>query len=274
MRTKYLLLTFPLIGLLGCWSFTSSADGQSPGETQEQQAAEPAQHPLVPALEAAYKCRDHFAQNIRDYTCTMVKRERLNDKLAEHEYMFVKIRHEPMSVYMYFLGPEAVKGREVIYYPAANNENLIAHEGSGLKAKFGAVSLKPTSMLAMQGNRYPISEIGMANLAKRLIEVGEVDKQYGECDVKFFKGAKVSGRTATCVQVMHPVPRREFRYHMARVFIDDEFNVPIRFEAYDWPQEQGGPPVLLEEYTYLNLKFNNGFTDGDFDTQNPNYSFK
>ena len=38
---------------------------------------------------------------------------------------------------------------------------------------------------------------------------------------------------------------------------------------YDW----SGKPQLLEEYTYLNLKLNNGFTDADFDVRNPNYQF-
>ncbi len=30
----------------------------------------------------------------------------------------------------------------------------------------------------------------------------------------------------------------------------------------------------MEEYTYLNLKLNNGFTDADFDIKNPNYKFR
>ncbi len=34
--------------------------------------------------------------------------------------------------------------------------------------------------------------------------------------------AKVNGRVCSCVQVVHPVPRRNFRFHLARVFIDDE----------------------------------------------------
>ena len=36
----------------------------------------------------------------------------------------------------------------------------------------------------------------------------------------------------------------------------------------------GAEPELMEEYTYLNLKLNNGFTDADFDIKNPNYRFK
>jgi hypothetical protein len=111
------------------------------------------------------------------------------------------------------------------------------------------------------------------NLAKRLVEVAEHDKQFGECDVNFYPNAKVNGRICTCVQVSHPVPRRNFRFHLARVFIDDELTIPIRYEAYDWPQEAGGQPVLLEEYTYMNVKTNNGFTDADFDPKNTAYKF-
>ena len=202
-----------------------------------------------------------------------MKRERIDGKLGEHEYMFAKIRSQPFSVYLYFLGPDSVKGQEVIYVAGHNDGNMLAHAGSGVRAMVGTVSLKPQSMLAMTGNRYPITEIGVENLAKRLVEVAEHDKQFGECDVNFYPNAKVNGRICTCVQVAHPVPRRNFRFHLARVFIDDELTIPIRYEAYDWPQEAGGQPVLLEEYTYMNVKTNNGFTDADFDPKNTAYKF-
>jgi hypothetical protein len=47
-----------------------------------------------------------------------------------------------------------------------------------------------------------------------------------------------------------------------------------RYEAYDWPQQQGGKPILTEEYTYVNLKINNNFTDADFDENNPAYGYR
>ena len=230
-------------------------------------------HPLVPALELAQKGLGNMTANIQDYSCTVVKRERVDNVLREHEYMFAKIRQRPFSVYLYFLGPDAVKGQEVIYVSGANDGNMLAHAGSGVRAMVGTVSLKPQSMLAMQGNRYPVTEIGMENLARRLVEVAEHDKQFGECEVNFYPNAKVNGRVCTCVQVVHPVPRRNFRFHLARVFIDDELTLPIRYEAYDWPQEAGGPPVLMEEYTYMNVKINQGFTDADFDPKNSAYKF-
>jgi len=57
------------------------------------------------------------------------------------------------------------------------------------------------------------------------------------------------------------------------VAISKELNLPIRYEAYDWPHEKRDEPPLVEEYTYLKLKLNNGFSDRDFDVRNPNYNF-
>jgi outer membrane lipoprotein-sorting protein len=128
--------------------------------------------------------------------------------------------------------------------------------------------------MAMEGNRYPITQIGVANLTHRLIEVAEHDKKYGECDVQFRKGAKVNDRVCTIIEVTHPIPRRNFLFHKAIVYVDDELNVPIRYEAYSWPKTPGGPPTLDEEYTYINLKTNVGLTDADFDIHNPSYHFK
>jgi len=230
-------------------------------------------HPLEPALELAQRGLANLQATIKDYSCTMVKRERIDGKLGEHEYMFLKVRQQPFSVYLYFMAPDTVKGQEVLYVAGQNDGNMLAHAGSGVRAMVGTVSLKPSSMLAMQGNRYAITEIGVENLAKRLVEVAEHDKQFGECEVNFFPNAKVNGRICTCVQVVHPVPRRNFRFHLARVFIDDELMIPIRYEAYDWPQETGGQPILMEEYTYMNVKVNQGFTDLDFDPKNTAYKF-
>jgi hypothetical protein len=236
-------------------------------------AAQPNEHPLMPALRWAYDGLGNI-DKIQDYSATMIKREQLNGKLLDYEQYFIKVRHRPLSVYLYFLTPAGVRGQEVIYVEGKNNGNMWAHT-VGLRDKLvGTVSIAPTGPIAMQNNRYPMTEIGILNLTRRLVEVGEKDSKYGECEVKFLKGAKVNDRICTCIQVVHPVARRNFLFNIARIFVDDEINVPIRYEAYDWPKEDGGQPQLLEEYTYANLKLNNGFTDADFDIKNPAYKFR
>ncbi len=237
-------------------------------------AALPNEHPLMPVLRWATAGLAQMQANVRDYSATLVKRERVSGKLNDYEYLFVKIRQKPFSVYMYFLGPANLKGREVIYVDGQNNGNLWAHTTGVQDTLVGTLSLKPDGMIAMQGQRYPLTEIGLVNLTHRLIEVGQKDANYGECEVKFFPGAKINNRLCTCIQATHPVPRRNFLYHLARIFVDDELNIPIRYESYDWPKERGAAPDLLEEYTYLNLKVNQGFSDSDFDIHNRNYRFR
>ncbi len=231
----------------------------------------PDEHPLMPALRWAQSGQRELEQ-LADYSATLVKQERINGKLCEHEFMFVKVRHQPFSVYMRFLAPNKLKGQEVIYVEGANDGKLAAH-GTGMAKVVGTLNLDPTSMLAMRGNLYPITELGVLNLVRRLLVIGERDAQYGECEVKFHPGATIEERACTCIEVMHPVPRRNFLFHIARIYVDDELNIPVRYEAYNWPEKEGGRPVKTEEYTYLNLKLNNGFTDADFDIRNPNYEF-
>ena len=227
----------------------------------------------MPALRWAKQGLAEFTK-VQDYSCTLVKRERIDGTLGEHEYIFVKVRHQPFSVYTYFLGPARVKGQEAIYVDGSNDGSLLAH-GNGIKHRLiGTVTLKPTSTLAMSGNRYPITEMGMRRLLERLLEIGSNDVKYGECTVNWIQGAKVNNRTCTCIQVTHPVPRRNFLFHLARIYVDDEMQLPIRYEAYDWPAPGTSQPQLNEEYTFLNVKINNGFTEADFSTENPSYGFK
>ncbi|NIL97154.1 MAG: DUF1571 domain-containing protein [Planctomycetales bacterium] len=230
-------------------------------------------HPLEPVLAYAHDGLARIDREIQDYTCTLIKRERVDGELLEREYLYAKVRHKPFSVYLYFLAPHAKKGQEVIYVDGRYNNKLCAHAGSGPRALIGKVFLPPEGMLAMTDNRYPITYFGFRTLIKRLIEVGEHDLAYGECEVAQFENAKLNGRPCSVIQVKHPVPREEFRYHLARVFIDAEMQIPVRLTAYEWPEKEGRPPKLVEEYTYVNVKLNQGLTDLDFDYSNEKYRF-
>jgi len=240
------------------------------------------EHPLDPALRIAYSSLKNIRANVRDYTAILIKRELVNGQLGDYEYMGVKIRNRkvadgkiavPFSVYMAFLKPETIKGREVIYVENANNGNLVAHEG-GMKGRFlPTVELPPNGMMAMRNQRYPITELGIENLVAKLIEKGERDRQHGECNVRFIQGVKIGKRECTVLSVEHPVKRSYFDFYRAEIFIDNEYQIPVRYCAYDWPTTPGGKGQVMEEYTYQNIKLNVGLTAKDFDRNNPRYKF-
>jgi hypothetical protein len=228
---------------------------------------------LEEALDLARRVAANLEENVRDYTATVLKQERLGRELGPLEVCTVKIREKPFSAYMYFLAPENLKGQEALYVQGANDGKMFGHAGSGIRALAGTVQIPPNGPIAMLGQRYPITELGIANLTRRLIEVGEHDLKYGERYVWLDKNAKVGDRSCTSITVMHPVRRKAFIFHIARIFVDNELMVPVHYEAYDWPDKAGDPPVLLERYTYTNLKLNPGLTDADFDPKNPQYNF-
>jgi hypothetical protein len=246
---------------------------QAAGAAPQLGPSQASEHPLMSTLRWAYSGLSNI-EKIQDYSATLAKRERIGGKVLDYEYMFIKVRHQPFSVYMYFMGPAELKGQEVLFVKGQNGESMLAH-GVGMKnTMFGTVKLRPDGPIAMRNERYPLTELGILNMTRRLVEVGEKDVKYGECEVKYYEGAKINNRVCTCIEVIHPVPRRNFLFHLARIFVDKDYNVPIRYESYDWPREKGAAPELMEEYTYLNLKLNNGFTDADFDAKNPNYKFR
>ena len=152
---------------------------------------------------------------------------------------------------------------------------MLVARGEGWKKRFGAITLDPLGKLAMDGQKYPITKVGLRNLTAELIEVAQSDIKYGECEVKTKHGVKIrtrpdrEPRVTTMIEAMHPVPRKNFRYYRVRIFIDNEYRVPIRYASWLWPSQPGGKPELEEEYTYADLKINNGFTEFDFSQENP-----
>ena len=242
-----------------------------------------ASHPLDPALEMARQAQSLIQATIADYTCTIVKQERIKGVLGDMEFMEAKIRNrkiengkvvQPLSVYLKFVKPKGTEGREVVWIEGKNNNKLRAHEGGTSGRFLPSVWLDPEGMLAMRGQLHPIYDIGIENLVAKLIERGTKERQYDECEVSFRPGAKINGRLCTVLEVKHPTPRPHFEFYLAQIFIDDELKVPVRYAAYLWPETPGAKELpVIEQYTYLNLKLNVGLTDADFDSENPNYNF-
>ncbi len=241
----------------------------------------PAPHPLDSALELAHNGLAAMRENIHDYRAILVKRECVDGVVDDANYMRIKIRNPrtnedgstvPFSVYMKFLKPKNVSGREVIYVEGQNEGKLLAHETGVLKG-LTTFHLEPTGWVAMTGNRHPITEAGLENLVLKLIEKAERDKTAGQCKVDYRQGAKINGRTCTMIEVIHDEKRAPYEFHKAQVFIDDELQIPIRYSAWDWPATPGAESTLIEEYTYVQVEINVGLTDADFDPLNEEYAF-
>ena len=251
-----------------------------PGSRDDELAQ--ARKRIRPVLNYARQTLKYVDNTVRDYECMLVRRERIDGVLSGYQHLQMKIRHEqqhddqariPFAVYLKFLGPARYQGREVLFVHGENDGSMIARRGGSQLANM-TLKLNPEGSLAMQSNRYPVTEVGLRNLIVKLIEVMENDHGLEGCEVRFFKNSKINSRPCTHIQVSYPQQREGLRFQRADVYIDHKLKLPICFASYYWPNKPGEDPQLLEEYVYSDLQLNVGLTDEDFNPRNPAYRFQ
>jgi hypothetical protein len=236
----------------------------------------PSQHPLQPALIFAGRANQYARDHVRDYTCLLVKRERIEGDLRDAQYIQTKVRTElmqgdqvvqPYSVFLSFSAPAQIAGRKVVYVQGRNDNKMLVRNG-GKRFNYVTVKLDPTSEAALRETLVPITGIGFANVTESLVTLIQQDMRRdplaANTKVKFFRNAKVNGRVCTRISVLHPQPDPSLEFSEADVYVDDELRVPIRIEAYLWPKTANEAKPLLFEYTYTQLQLNVGLSDADF----------
>jgi hypothetical protein len=231
-----------------------------------------AETPIGRALRAIDECQARY-DAVRDYICTFTKRERVNGRLTAPHVMSMKARTRPRSIYFKFRQPRHCAGREAIYIDGCNDGKVLAHDVGLGRLIAGTLCLDPDGPRAMEDNRHPITHAGIGPLLETLEERWSKELDPSESLVEFRDAEAVGPRPCTLIETTHPRELPHFLFYKVKVYIDRELGLPIRFEAFDWPDSPGAEPNLVEEYTYTDLKLNVGLGDVDFDVSNADYAF-
>jgi hypothetical protein len=225
-----------------------------------QQAANwPMDYPLRLIAEA----RQSF-QGVRDYTCLFVKRERIRGQLQPENLIDMKVRSQPFSVYLRWMGPPNLLGQEACYV-AGGNKGMLRVHSTGLAGTVGFMSVEPTDPRVMQNNRHPITDAGIGRLIEKYGQRWEMERQLNKSQVRVGE-FEYNQRRCIRVEAIHPDNTSgKFYAYRNLVYFDKATHLPIRVENYDWPK-QGGPPggELIESYSYANLRLNSGLGDDVF----------
>jgi hypothetical protein len=243
---------------------------RSTTETARTPIERDAAEAIARALKALADCKARYAE-VRDYTCTFVKRERMEGRLTSPHVMQMKARANPSSIYFRFHKPN--NGREAIYVAGRNGGKLLAHDVGIGRLLAGTMSLDPRGSMAMEDCRHPITEAGIGALIDTVAKHWAAELSPGETVVRFEPNMTIGPHACSMIETLHPARQPGFLFHKVRVYIDSEHGLPIRFEGFDWPKHPGAAPDLVEEYTYLDLRVNVGLTEHDFDPANRAYSF-
>ena len=269
----------------GAW-YLNQSDGEaaSASPTNIDVESEPGIQTLTMAevLDLAVASRQHMAATLDDYTARFIKQE-VDTKgvLGGVSEISIKVQtrlrgdteEAPMRVYLKFEAPEEVKGREVIWAEDLHEGKMAVHE-VGLLLSLKTLWLDPEGLLAMQGQRYPIGEIGLVKLTEKLIERGEKDRNNPDITVTLVPDDSDESVETQLIQVRREKPSNtEDDFSLAEIVFDPERKLIIAYRSFGWPEQPGDDPPLLESYTYRNVNTNVGLTEKDFDPDNPEYSF-
>lgn len=282
---KILTATILVIGGVLIWRNSQPGEGSSDAAPVNLERSDPLTRTLTmgEVLDMASDAREHMSSTLKDYTARFVKQE-VDTKGVMSEVTEISMRVQtrlrndsndaPMRVYLHFNSPESTKNREVIWASDLYDGQMAVYEPNNILVSWKTLWLDPNGFLAMQGQRYPISEIGLVKLVEKLIERGEKDRDNPDISVTLTREHKFDETPAELIQVTRAKPSGdEEDFSSAEIIFDPEKKLILAYRSFGWAEKEGDPAPLLESYTYHDVKTNVGLSEEDFNPENPEYSF-
>ena len=217
---------------------------------------------------------------VPDYSATFFKQERIGGELSEAQVMRIKLRHQPLSIYIKWLTCD--KGRELIYVEGQNDGKMLVHVGGWKARLLPTVKLDPEGARAMQESRHPVTKIGLLEVARRSISYRQRDLEAATgVHCRMLDNQKFDDRDCYCFILEYDRPELSDGYRKVVAYVDKQYSLPVSVKNYGWPKqattadtEQLDEETLLEIYSYSSIKLNQQLDDGDFDRHNKRYKFR
>ena len=236
----------------------------------------PAPHPLEWVLKFAYEEQTYLQRTVRDFTCRVTKRERIEGELQDYRYIDMWVREQthanprvtqPPSVLLEFLGPSEIEGRKVLFVAGQNDDRLLVRKG-GRRFSYVVTDVDPASSIVKRESLMPITEIGFSQVLDRTIRTLQqdvaADPRGDNTIVEQITTATINGRPCQMLRITHPRRRDGLQFFSASMAIDSALHVPVRFDVYDWPETPDQQPPLMSEFTYTNVTLNAELDDATF----------
>lgn len=214
---------------------------------------------------------------VTDYTAVMHKQERINGRLGDGQEIELKLRHEPFSVYMKWTSGD--RGRQLIYVDGQNDGNMLVQPG-GIKGRLtGVMSLDPTGTLAMSESRHPVTQAGLLELARTVLNFQRKDLERGTgftCELR--DDETFEDRPCYLYTVVYDSPEVHPEYRKSMLYIDKELSMPICVKNFTWARDPNPETIdedtLVEFYAYTDLQIRQRLSTADFDQHNSDYRLR
>ncbi len=204
-------------------------------------------------------CLGAYDERYQNYTCTLIKQERIGETLGEEQWIAVKFSESPYSVAMNW-SKNAPMADRILYVEGKYGGKMLARPTNRLLRALvpgGTVCRAPDGPDARKSTLRPVSMFGFKRILVSLIDVYAQAKQAGDLEESFGGVKDVAGRQALVLVRVLPA-RKDYPAHKTITYIDLEYLVPIGVEGYDWDGR------LVCRYFYKGIAFNMPLTGEDF----------
>jgi hypothetical protein len=200
----------------------------------------------------------------RDYTCTFTRQESIKGILSAEQVAEMKVRTNPVGVYVRFAKPNDIAGMEVAYTGARKSLKM-RYRPAGLAGAKGFVTRDLDDTKFLGENRHQVTEWTMAAVIERVSTAVAREKTLNNPVEVFTGDYQFAGRNVVRYEIFTRRPHA-FRYaHRMLIYIDKETKLPLRYEAYDQPKGNALVGDLFEAYSYSDMKLNVGLGENAFD---------
>jgi hypothetical protein len=203
---------------------------------------------------------------VRDYTCHLVRQEKINGKLQPEQTCELRVRTQPFSVNLRVMAPKEVSGQETSYL-SSKSTSKVRFKAAGVEGiKHGFRSLALDDPKTLGHTRHPVTDTGLAATLDRVERAVAVEKRMNHPVQVLVAEYTFAGRPCTRYEIFAERPHTHRYAYRCVLYIDHETKLPIRFEAYDQPRP-GGPSggEVLEVHSFVGVRLNAGLGEAAFD---------
>lgn len=209
--------------------------------------------------------REYYDRNIREYRCTLVKQERLGNKLTDVQEIEIRYRENPYAVYMLWKSnPDGARRALHMHsddYVDERGRKLVRVEPNGAVARLFTkdIFLPLDGAQVRKESRRAIDEAGFRSTFELLEHYNAIAKERGVLDLKLAGTGEIDGRPTYVLQRDLPYQGADGPYPDARMklHLDQEWLLPVAVYSYADHNEE----TLLGSYVFTDIEINPNFDE-------------
>lgn len=202
--------------------------------------------------------------NVRDYSCTFTRQERVNGVLGEEQVGELKARTNPVSIAVRLARPVAVTGLSAVYVAGKRADQMkVRNPAAKSISGFTLVSLDAPN--AFPAGRHAVTGYGVGAVLDRIAKIATVEKALNNQVEVYATDFRFDNKPVTRYEILTRRPHTHRYAHKMLVYVDAATKLPVRWEAYDAPRPGTTTGDLLEAHSYSDLRLNVGVGDAAFE---------